>query len=147
MIPIVWVWPARWIWTAMERDTSRVYDVITTRLTMTYPACRSACRSQHRRSVETNEQTTACLSAQRDYARRCVIVMTKRRSKKGSHRDIVIVKVKSKGSEVPTVLFTILVFHFYMHQNVLTNVSFSKEIFRYDIPNPFSRVGSGSLPD
>ena len=50
----------------MERDTSRVYDVITTRLTMTYPAC----RSQHRRSVETNEQTAARLSAQRDYARR-----------------------------------------------------------------------------
>ena len=54
----------------MERDTSRVYDVITTRLTMTYPACRSACRSQRRRSVETNEQTAARLSAQRDYARR-----------------------------------------------------------------------------
>ena len=33
----------------MERDTSHVYDVITTRLTMTYPAC----LSQHRRSVET----------------------------------------------------------------------------------------------
>jgi len=33
---------------------------------MTYPAC----RSQHRRSVETNEQTAARLSAQRDYARR-----------------------------------------------------------------------------
>ena len=29
IIPVVWVWPARWIWTAMERDTSRVYDVIT----------------------------------------------------------------------------------------------------------------------
>ena len=41
----------------MERDTSRVYDVITTRLTMTYPAC----RSQRRRSVETNEQTAARL--------------------------------------------------------------------------------------
>jgi len=40
------------------------YDVITTRLTMMYPAC----RSQHRRSVETNEQTAARLSAQRDYA-------------------------------------------------------------------------------
>ena len=49
----------------MERDTSRVYD-ITTRLTMTYPAC----RSQHRRSMETNEQTAARLSVQRDYARR-----------------------------------------------------------------------------
>ena len=70
IIPIVWVWPARWIWTAMERDTSRVYDVITTPLTMTYPACRSSCRSQHRRSVETNEQTAARLSAQLDYARR-----------------------------------------------------------------------------
>ena len=29
IIPILCVWPARWIWTAMERDTSRVYDVIT----------------------------------------------------------------------------------------------------------------------
>ena len=50
----------------MERDTSRVYDVITTRLTMTYPAC----RSQRRRSVETNEQTAARLSAQRNYVHR-----------------------------------------------------------------------------
>jgi len=58
----------------MERDTSRVYDVITTRLTTTYPACRSACRSQRRRSVETNEQTAARLSAQRDYARRQPVV-------------------------------------------------------------------------
>ena len=54
----------------MERDTSRVYGVITTRLTMAYPAC----RSQHRRSVETNEQTAARLSAQRDYARRQPVV-------------------------------------------------------------------------
>jgi len=54
------------------------------RLTMTYPACRSACRSQHRRSVETNEQTAARLSAQRDYARR-------QRSVRLSSRPIVIV--------------------------------------------------------
>jgi len=46
------------------------YDVMITRLTMTYPACRSVCRSQHRRNVETNEQTAARLSAQRDYAHR-----------------------------------------------------------------------------
>ena len=42
------------------------YDIITTCLTMTYPAC----RSQHCGSVETNEQTVARLSAQRDNVRR-----------------------------------------------------------------------------